>query len=221
MIKVKPIDVNLLDNALIEKFRLKHTVGDGCWEWQALKTPTGYGRFCIGSKWYLAHRVSYAMHHRVDPDILLVCHKCDNPACVNPDHLFLGEHVDNIRDMMNKGREGFITKLTEDQVEEIRRLVVTEDMYIADVASQFGVSYSLVQKLINNKFRLTETKKDVNLRRAPRGERCHASKLTADDVRQIRLDRSKGVKIVDLAKQYSVSAASISSIVLRKKWKHI
>lgn len=221
MIKVKPIDVESFDDALTEKFRLKHAVSDGCWEWQALKTPTGYGRFCIGSKWYLAHRVAYAIHNRVDPDVLLVCHKCDNPACVNPDHLFLGEHVDNIRDMMSKGREGFVTKLTEEQVEEIRRLVVTEDMYIADVASQFGVSYSLVQKLINNKFRLTETRKDVNLRRAPRGERCHASKLTANDVMQIRKDRESGVGLAELASRYGVAAATISQIALRKKWKHI
>lgn len=76
----------------------------GCWLWIGAHDPNGYGR--IAKRTYgtiLAHRYSY-LSHKADPGNLLVCHKCDNPACVNPDHMFLGTHKDNTQDMVKKGR---------------------------------------------------------------------------------------------------------------------
>jgi hypothetical protein len=77
---------------------------DGCWEWQGCRTPKNYGVFGIKRKHWLAHR--FAFYHAVGPfdPSLLVCHKCDNPPCVNPDHLFLGTQLDNIQDCLRKGR---------------------------------------------------------------------------------------------------------------------
>lgn len=76
----------------------------GCWEWIAGKNELGYGKFSIGLiKNMKAHRVSYSLFIK-DPGNLCVLHKCDNPGCVNPEHLFLGTKKDNSQDMMRKSR---------------------------------------------------------------------------------------------------------------------
>lgn len=79
--------------------------GDGCWNWVAFLTSDGYGLFGLSGKLYTAHRVSYYLHFGCIPVGVLVCHKCDNPNCVRPDHLFLGSQFDNVHDMKRKGRE--------------------------------------------------------------------------------------------------------------------
>lgn len=77
---------------------------DSCWEWRGARTEDGYGRF--GAHWR-AHVVSWELNHgRPVPPGMQVCHHCDNPSCVNPWHLFLGTHQDNIDDKMRKGRHG-------------------------------------------------------------------------------------------------------------------
>ena len=74
----------------------------GCWIWMGYLVSGGYGGIDISGKSQLAHRVSFGLGNI--PEGMCVCHKCDVPACINPAHLFLGTHADNILDMMSKGR---------------------------------------------------------------------------------------------------------------------
>lgn len=96
---------------MLERFESKFDKGDGCWVWKAHKNKNGYGQFGVmleGRNGYMvnryAHRVSWMLYRGEIPEGLCVCHSCDNPSCVNPDHLFLGTRKDNTQDMINKGR---------------------------------------------------------------------------------------------------------------------
>ncbi len=82
----------------------------GCWIWTGSLTSRGYGYFaCPGQQW-LAHRFSYTNVYGPIPDGHFVCHRCDNPRCVRPSHLFIGTAQDNVQDMIAKGRAGWQRK---------------------------------------------------------------------------------------------------------------
>lgn len=125
---------------LIDRFMAKVAFVNDCWEWQAHVCPkTGYGKLTTPTKNYKAHRLSYELFKEPVPEDLMVCHKCDNRLCVNPDHLFVGTRIDNAYDMVRKERQGG-AKLTWETVNEIRQTSGP----LQPIADRYGVSKNLI-----------------------------------------------------------------------------
>jgi len=144
--------------------RLKYiTTKSGCWLWSGAKNKGGYGTLTVGSRTdasrttMLAHRYSYSIHKGSFDKKLCVLHRCDNPPCVNPNHLFLGTRLDNHTDMVGKGRRVDLRgeqrpnhKLTQRQVTHIKSLLES-GTHQTVIAKKFGVNQTLVSAIKTNK----------------------------------------------------------------------
>lgn len=135
-----------------------------CWEWIASKDPHGYGQIRTGGPGggplRQAHRVSYELHNGPIPAGLLVRHTCDNPGCVNPDHLRLGTQADNVQDMIDRGRarggpprgeRNASSKLTEAQVVDIRNRYATGEVLQIELTKEFGVSQATISEIVRRR----------------------------------------------------------------------
>ena len=137
-----------------------------CWEWTGSTTEFGYGAIYWEGKQRVAHRMAFEAWKKTIPEGMLVCHKCDNPKCVNPSHLFLGTHQDNAADRNSKGRQakgekhgrwkhglrsrlnppqpkGRRRKISSEAAEEIRKSAGPANI----IASRYGVSPNYVYRL--------------------------------------------------------------------------
>lgn len=134
---------------------------DYCWIWTSKTNKRGYGWHRLYGhdkpRGILAHRFSYALHFGQIPIGILVCHECDNPRCVRPDHLFLGTSQDNVDDMMNKGRSRHMSgedagqaKLTKIQVAEIRHKSLMGATGTC-LSIEYGISKAQISRIINCK----------------------------------------------------------------------
>jgi len=123
----------------------------GCRIWQRSKNTDGYGSVCLAGRVYRAHRLAYEAAFGEIPEGLCVCHTCDNPACSNPAHLFLGTQADNMHDMADKGRRAGVgtgssngrSKLTESQACQIR----SDRRKLREISAQYGVSMTVVSQI--------------------------------------------------------------------------
>lgn len=97
-------DLPILQDSEIYRFYKKVSKTDKCWTWIGKKNRDGYGYMNVGGRKITAHRLSFYINNNQDPNGFLVCHKCDNRECVNPQHLFLGSNSDNMQDCSKKGR---------------------------------------------------------------------------------------------------------------------
>jgi hypothetical protein len=197
---------------------------DRCWEWLGARLKRGYGNYRGGRRKALAHRYSWEMHFGPIPDGLWVLHKCDNPGCVRPDHLFLGTHLDNMADMTAKGRSthgerGTMVRLTEGQVREIHARYATGKITQKDLAADYGISRAEIGMIVQGK-----CWQHLGLPPLPparhqsksRGERHGASKLTNVQAEDIRRKHAAGQRVGRLALEYGVSHSLVSMIISGK-----
>jgi hypothetical protein len=144
---------------------------DTCWEWTGGKNTGGYGEFSFMGHLFRANRFAYELWINTIPVNNVVRHTCDNPSCVNPEHLETGTHKQNSRDMIDRGRHQNCAKICPEKL--------------------------------------------------ARGEKVGGSKLTQDDVREIKILLGFGISISQLGKQFNVDKSSVSNIKRGKTWKHI
>ena len=131
---------------------------DNCWEWKRAIQSKGYGSVGIGrKKTALAHRVAYEITYGEIPEGMWILHRCDNRRCVNPKHLFLGTNEDNVRDMVQKGRQAKgekngKSKLTIRQVISIRELYETGHYSYKNLSELFPVCEHVIRGIIKNDY---------------------------------------------------------------------
>lgn len=139
------------DSATRERFATKFIACpmSGCWLWTGSTERRGYGRLRVNGRIRKAHRISWELHVGAIPIGMGVCHKCDTEECVNPDHLFLGTHAENMADMVAKGRSGAskrcgvlhpLSKFTDEEIRTIRNAAGTQQA----IAALFGTTQSTI-----------------------------------------------------------------------------
>lgn len=193
----------------------------GCWLWSLSCPGFGYGRAKrnIGTS-RNAHKLSYEGFFDEAPKGICVCHKCDTPACVNPDHLFLGTLQDNNKDRDAKGRQAkgdmFTSRTTSEQAAKgDRHGSKTKPHRIArgERSGMFGNPKNV--NIGDKNGSRTQPEKLM------RGEDVFGAKLKEEDVPKIRKMSIDGISKVNISKIFNVSATTISFVVSKKTWKHV
>jgi len=183
--------------------------GDNCWDWNGPRTTEGYGRLNFYGRKFAAHRASYEIHVGKIPAGMLVCHKCDVPRCVNPGHLYLGDHAANVHDAIRKGRlphgeKHWNSKLTDADVDVIRRTFSAGGTSHSELALRFGVTRETISQIINGRSRVhswPDTEAAATLLRMSPSEkmRATASRLRTVPVKLFKADWDRLSALADSA----------------------
>ena len=184
----------------------------GCWLWDAGVTHCGYGQFSVRGVVYRSHRVAYR-HWRECPQDNFVCHRCDTPACVNPDHLFLGSNSDNMADMAKKGR-GRATSLDRGLAPETVRMMrreVRAGSKVADVARRHGITYVHAWQVVHG---FAYTRAEYGLPVPKPSHAPNRPSLSDDQVREVwRLREAHGWGCVRIGRALSISKRVVDAIL--------
>lgn len=177
---------------------------EGCWEWKGGRGLRGYGKFWLNPRTLPAHRFSWELANGPIPDGLFVCHHCDNPPCVRPDHLFLGTPKDNQQDAIAKGRS---VPLEQHWAHLHPERLPRGDEHWTRKFPERGLASA---RTLHER------------RRIVRGSEAGMAKLTEAQVLEIRTRYAAGgIYQFDLAKEYGVSLITLNRIIRRVTWTHI
>ena len=208
-----------------ERFDLQIKLTDGCWLWAAATDKDGYGRFrgvYDGIAHTIAHRYSWELHNKQHiPKGMFVCHKCDNPRCVNPDHLFLGTPKENTQDMIAKDRR------RNPKGEQVKKAILKESdvlLILADarpyaqIAADYGVAATTIGS-IKSRHSWSHLEVDHVAKAKRIGPRKGKGlKVTEEIVREILASSMPGK---DLAMKFGISRQLVSNIKARRNWAHV
>ena len=214
--------------SLWDRFWKKVDDSGGCWLWLGSTFPNGYGKISSHGKSLLTHRLSWEIDHRQPvPDGLEVLHRCDNPPCVNPVHLFLGTQAENIADMDAKGRanrprlageQSPRARLTVLVVREMRRLHAL-GVGPHRLGSMFGVSVGAACHVIAGRSWIAAGGAVVQGRRSHPGTENGRARLTPEAVASIREAYAAGNGTYgSLAAQFAVHTSTIGALIRGRTW---
>ena len=135
---------------------LRQSVPDssGCHLWRGQHNGLGYGQLTVARKNILIHRLVYSLCNGPIGTGMVIRHTCDTPACISPSHLIIGTHTDNARDRVERGQQAVgsrhgMSKLSPEDVREIRKLVTDGDITQLEIANRYGVSRATIYKIVN------------------------------------------------------------------------
>lgn len=208
-----------------ERFWQQVLKGDGCWLWQSGKDLDGYGAFKaehVGVTYTRAHRYSFVLHNGgVIPKGMNVCHSCDVPSCVRPDHLFLGTVAENMADKAAKGRarapageKHMKAILTEEEA----RTILADPRPFTQLAAQYGVHPATISSL-----KRRESWGSLGPEKGVKGKRISARRGVSDTITPeiVRIIRSSQERGIDLAAQFGTTKQTITDIRKRRSWAHV
>ena len=213
---------------LEDKFEYFIDKSGDCWNWTGGIGHEGYGDLNFNHKKYLTHRFSYELHNGKIPEGKLVCHKCNNRKCVNPDHLYAGTQKQNSNDMilagtLIHGKDHCHAKITEKDAVEIQRLYAQGGWTHRTLAEKFRINHSNIGNILRGtRWKHTNLGLEFTPDTLNKGETHNASKLTEKQVIEIRDKYANGeCTYKQLGGEYGVVLSAIQKIIKRDSWKHV